>query len=173
MGLCSFMSFCFYPPKVGTTPSRWGTPSTEDTRWCPNSAGVISPLYGSARTSSRFILRLCDMIRVEAVEKFDLIRHHIIIIIKNWIKQIFSLSLLLCPVTSMHIWSGVCVGRLGRRVAVKVLKSGAGFTQAGEDELALLRCVSDRLLVNLLSERSVCQIFFSVISLEHHSLPIF
>ncbi|XP_032375699.1 SRSF protein kinase 3 [Etheostoma spectabile] len=32
--------------------------------------------------------------------------------------------------------------RLGRRVAVKVLKSGAGFTQAGQDELALLRCAS-------------------------------
>nr|XP_040050308.1 SRSF protein kinase 3 [Gasterosteus aculeatus aculeatus] len=32
--------------------------------------------------------------------------------------------------------------RLGRRVAVKVLKSGDGFTQAGQDELALLRCAS-------------------------------
>ncbi|XP_029291903.1 SRSF protein kinase 3 isoform X2 [Cottoperca gobio] len=32
--------------------------------------------------------------------------------------------------------------RLGRRVAVKVLKSGAGFTQAGQDELVLLRCAS-------------------------------
>ncbi|XP_070765803.1 SRSF protein kinase 3 [Enoplosus armatus] len=32
--------------------------------------------------------------------------------------------------------------RLGRRVAVKVLKSGAGFAQAGQDELALLRCAS-------------------------------
>ncbi|TKS77064.1 SRSF protein kinase 3 [Collichthys lucidus] len=31
--------------------------------------------------------------------------------------------------------------RLGLRVAVKVLKSGDGFTQAGQDELALLRCV--------------------------------
>uniref|UniRef100_A0A673CH04 non-specific serine/threonine protein kinase n=1 Tax=Sphaeramia orbicularis TaxID=375764 RepID=A0A673CH04_9TELE len=30
--------------------------------------------------------------------------------------------------------------RLGRHVAVKVLKSGAGFTQAGHDELTLLRC---------------------------------
>ncbi|XP_054642502.1 SRSF protein kinase 3 [Dunckerocampus dactyliophorus] len=29
---------------------------------------------------------------------------------------------------------------LGRRVAVKVLKSGASFTQAGQDELTLLRC---------------------------------
>ncbi|XP_030589946.1 SRSF protein kinase 3 isoform X2 [Archocentrus centrarchus] len=36
---------------------------------------------------------------------------------------------------------GLCQDlKLGRRVAVKVLKSGAGFTQAGEDELALLRC---------------------------------
>ncbi|KAM9350282.1 SRSF protein kinase 3 [Symphorus nematophorus] len=32
--------------------------------------------------------------------------------------------------------------RLGLRVAVKVLKSGPGFTQAGQDELALLRCAS-------------------------------
>ncbi|XP_069550157.1 SRSF protein kinase 3 isoform X1 [Brachyistius frenatus] len=32
--------------------------------------------------------------------------------------------------------------RLDRHVAVKVLKSGAGFTQAGQDELALLRCAS-------------------------------
>ncbi|XP_040009364.1 SRSF protein kinase 3 [Xiphias gladius] len=32
--------------------------------------------------------------------------------------------------------------RLGRHVAVKVLKSGAGFAQAGQDELALLRCAS-------------------------------
>nr|XP_046254088.1 SRSF protein kinase 3 [Scatophagus argus] len=32
--------------------------------------------------------------------------------------------------------------RQGLRVAVKVLKSGAGFTQAGQDELALLRCAS-------------------------------
>ncbi|KAM9785892.1 LOW QUALITY PROTEIN: SRSF protein kinase 3 [Neosynchiropus ocellatus] len=32
--------------------------------------------------------------------------------------------------------------RLGQHVAVKVLKSGDGFTQAGQDELALLRCVS-------------------------------
>lgn len=32
--------------------------------------------------------------------------------------------------------------RSGRHVAVKVLKSGAGFTQAGQDELKLLRCVS-------------------------------
>ncbi|XP_068162365.1 SRSF protein kinase 3 isoform X2 [Antennarius striatus] len=30
--------------------------------------------------------------------------------------------------------------RLGLRVAVKVLKSGTNFTQAGQDELALLRC---------------------------------
>ncbi|XP_018530846.1 SRSF protein kinase 3 isoform X2 [Lates calcarifer] len=32
--------------------------------------------------------------------------------------------------------------RLGQHVAVKVLKSGAGFTQAGQDELSLLRCAS-------------------------------
>ncbi|KAG5282630.1 hypothetical protein AALO_G00058110 [Alosa alosa] len=32
--------------------------------------------------------------------------------------------------------------RSGRRVAVKVLKSGTGFTQAGQDELTLLRCAS-------------------------------
>ncbi|XP_061114545.1 SRSF protein kinase 3 isoform X2 [Conger conger] len=31
--------------------------------------------------------------------------------------------------------------RLSKEVAVKVLKSGAGFTQAAQDELALLRCV--------------------------------
>ncbi|XP_055366282.1 SRSF protein kinase 3 [Betta splendens] len=50
--------------------------------------------------------------------------------------------------------------RAGRRVAVKVLKSGAGFTQAGQDELALLRCVggpvrrhpSGRRIVQLLDE---------------------
>ncbi|XP_037540469.1 SRSF protein kinase 3-like [Nematolebias whitei] len=47
-----------------------------------------------------------------------------------------------------------------RRVAVKVLKSGAGFTQAGQDELALLRCASalagrhhsSRRIVQLLDE---------------------
>uniref|UniRef100_UPI0037E938CD SRSF protein kinase 3 n=1 Tax=Semicossyphus pulcher TaxID=241346 RepID=UPI0037E938CD len=39
------------------------------------------------------------------------------------------------------VW--LCVDHiLGRRVAVKVLKSGAGFTQAGQDELTLLRCAS-------------------------------
>ncbi|XP_054464606.1 SRSF protein kinase 3 [Anoplopoma fimbria] len=50
--------------------------------------------------------------------------------------------------------------RLGRRVAVKVLKSGAGFTEAGQDELALLRCASgpmsrhpsSRRIVQLLDE---------------------
>ncbi|XP_034552118.1 SRSF protein kinase 3 [Notolabrus celidotus] len=49
---------------------------------------------------------------------------------------------------------------LGRRVAVKVLKSGAGFTQAGQDELALLRCAggptsrhpSSQRIVQLLDE---------------------
>ncbi|XP_063063845.1 SRSF protein kinase 3 [Engraulis encrasicolus] len=39
------------------------------------------------------------------------------------------------------VW--LCVDlRSGRRVAVKVLKSGEGFTQAGQDELTLLRCAS-------------------------------
>ncbi|KAM6976883.1 SRSF protein kinase 3 [Aplochiton taeniatus] len=39
------------------------------------------------------------------------------------------------------VW--LCVDlRLARRVAVKVLKSGAGFTLAGQDELTLLRCAS-------------------------------
>ncbi|KAM3872183.1 SRSF protein kinase 3 [Diretmus argenteus] len=50
--------------------------------------------------------------------------------------------------------------RLGRRVAVKVLKSGPGFTQAGQDEVALLRCAggaaarhpSGRRIVQLLDE---------------------
>ncbi|XP_060914568.1 SRSF protein kinase 3 [Labrus mixtus] len=49
---------------------------------------------------------------------------------------------------------------LGLRVAVKVLKSGADFTQAGQDELALLRCASgpasrhpsSRRIVQLLDE---------------------
>ncbi|XP_026224432.1 SRSF protein kinase 3 [Anabas testudineus] len=45
--------------------------------------------------------------------------------------------------------------RLGRRVAVKVLKSGAGFTQAGQDELALLRCVSGPLSRHPSSQRIV------------------
>ncbi|KAM4563926.1 SRSF protein kinase 3 isoform 1-T2 [Odontesthes bonariensis] len=48
----------------------------------------------------------------------------------------------------------------GRRVAVKVLKSGAGFAEAGRDELALLRCAggpgarlpSSRRIVQLLDE---------------------
>lgn len=52
-------------PQVGTTPSRLGTPSTKDTRWCLNSAGVISLLCGSARTSGRFIVRWYKMIRWE------------------------------------------------------------------------------------------------------------
>ncbi|KAK2885798.1 hypothetical protein Q8A67_016635 [Cirrhinus molitorella] len=39
------------------------------------------------------------------------------------------------------VW--LCIDlRSGRHVAVKVLKSGAGFTQAGQDELTLLRCAS-------------------------------
>ncbi|KAM9752693.1 SRSF protein kinase 3 isoform 3-T3 [Menidia menidia] len=39
------------------------------------------------------------------------------------------------------VW--LCVDlKSGRRVAVKVLKSGPGFAQAGQDELALLRCAA-------------------------------
>ncbi|KAB5546445.1 hypothetical protein PHYPO_G00072100 [Pangasianodon hypophthalmus] len=39
------------------------------------------------------------------------------------------------------VW--LCVDlRSGRHVALKVLKSGSGFTQAGQDELSLLRCAS-------------------------------
>ncbi|XP_075882156.1 SRSF protein kinase 3 [Nelusetta ayraudi] len=53
--------------------------------------------------------------------------------------------------------------RLGLHVAVKVLKSGEGFTQAGQDELALLRCASgptgrhpdSRRIVGLLDEFKV------------------
>ncbi|XP_031421724.1 SRSF protein kinase 3 [Clupea harengus] len=53
--------------------------------------------------------------------------------------------------------------RLGMCVAVKVLKSGTGFTQAGEDELTLLRCASgptarhphSRHIVQLLDEFKV------------------
>lgn len=51
--------------------------------------------------------------------------------------------------TETRIWPGVCVSRLGLHVAVKVLKSGDGFTQAGQDELALLRCVSHLFFVCL------------------------
>ncbi|KAM9506964.1 SRSF protein kinase 3-like isoform 2-T4 [Salvelinus alpinus] len=45
--------------------------------------------------------------------------------------------------------------RLGRRVAVKVLKSGEGFTQAGQDELTLLRCASGPTARHLQSRRIV------------------
>ncbi|XP_035378518.1 SRSF protein kinase 3 isoform X1 [Electrophorus electricus] len=39
------------------------------------------------------------------------------------------------------VW--LCVDlRSGKHVAVKILKSGSGFTQAGQDELTLLRCAS-------------------------------
>uniref|UniRef100_A0A3P9JJP7 non-specific serine/threonine protein kinase n=1 Tax=Oryzias latipes TaxID=8090 RepID=A0A3P9JJP7_ORYLA len=38
------------------------------------------------------------------------------------------------------VW--LCSDLSGQRVAVKVLKSGAGFSQAGQDETALLRCAS-------------------------------
>ncbi|XP_071331631.1 SRSF protein kinase 3 [Trachinotus anak] len=45
--------------------------------------------------------------------------------------------------------------RLHRHVAVKVLKSGAGFTQAGQDELALLRCVNGPISRHPSSQRIV------------------
>ncbi|KAL1020763.1 hypothetical protein UPYG_G00004360 [Umbra pygmaea] len=45
--------------------------------------------------------------------------------------------------------------RLGRRVAVKVLKSGEGFTQAGEDEVTLLRCTSGPMARHPYSRRIV------------------
>ncbi|XP_024239585.1 SRSF protein kinase 2-like isoform X5 [Oncorhynchus tshawytscha] len=47
------------------------------------------------------------------------------------------------------------VAVLGRRVAVKVLKSGEGFTQAGQDELTLLRCASGPTARHLRSRRIV------------------
>ncbi|XP_029580467.1 SRSF protein kinase 2 isoform X1 [Salmo trutta] len=47
------------------------------------------------------------------------------------------------------------VAVLGRRVAVKVLKSGEGFTQAGQDELTLLRCASGPTARHLQSRRIV------------------
>ncbi|KAM7410856.1 hypothetical protein PAMA_021019 [Pampus argenteus] len=57
------------------------------------------------------------------------------------------------------VWLCLDLSR-GRHVAVKVLKSGAGFAQAGQDELALLRCTggplsrhpSSRRIVQLLDE---------------------
>ncbi|KAM3617649.1 uncharacterized protein V6R79_009258 [Siganus canaliculatus] len=56
--------------------------------------------------------------------------------------------------------------RLGLHVAVKVLKSGPGFSQAGQDELTLLRCASgptsrhpsSRTIVKLLDEFKVAGI---------------
>nr|XP_046220386.1 SRSF protein kinase 2-like isoform X5 [Oncorhynchus gorbuscha] len=47
------------------------------------------------------------------------------------------------------------VAVFGRRVAVKVLKSGEGFTQAGQDELTLLRCASGPTARHLQSRRIV------------------
>lgn len=38
---------------------------------------------------------------------------------------------------------------------MKVLKSGAGFTQAGQDELSLLRCVSDLFCYSILTSYAV------------------
>ncbi|XP_047459607.1 SRSF protein kinase 3 [Mugil cephalus] len=52
------------------------------------------------------------------------------------------------------VW--LCVDlRLGRQVAVKVLKSGAGFAQAGQDELAILRCAGGPLARHSSSQRIV------------------
>ncbi|XP_026055238.1 SRSF protein kinase 3 isoform X2 [Carassius auratus] len=52
------------------------------------------------------------------------------------------------------VW--LCIDlRSGRHVAVKVLKSGAGFTQAGQDELTLLRCASGPTARNPLKDRIV------------------
>ncbi|XP_065142294.1 SRSF protein kinase 3 [Paramisgurnus dabryanus] len=52
------------------------------------------------------------------------------------------------------VW--LCIDlRSGRHVAVKVLKSGAGFTQAGQDEVTLLRCASGPTARNPLKERIV------------------
>ncbi|XP_056589052.1 SRSF protein kinase 3 isoform X1 [Triplophysa dalaica] len=52
------------------------------------------------------------------------------------------------------VW--LCIDlRSGRHVAVKVLKSGAGFTQAGQDELKLLRCASGPTARNPLKEHIV------------------
>lgn len=89
-----------------------------DTRFCQSWVGVISLLYGSALTSGTETL--CS--------------HHISIHFRvlSCISVYMFLKVLKC--------SWFC--RSGRHVAVKVLKSGAGFTQAGQDELTLLRCVS-------------------------------
>ncbi|TRZ01094.1 hypothetical protein DNTS_029972 [Danionella cerebrum] len=52
------------------------------------------------------------------------------------------------------VW--LCIDlRSGRHVAVKVLKSGVGFTQAGQDELALLRCASSPAICNPLKRQIV------------------
>ncbi|XP_036447636.1 SRSF protein kinase 3 [Colossoma macropomum] len=52
------------------------------------------------------------------------------------------------------VW--LCVDlRSGRHVAVKILKSGSGFTQAGQDELTLLRCASGPTARNPLKGRIV------------------
>uniref|UniRef100_A0A8C1YUB4 non-specific serine/threonine protein kinase n=1 Tax=Cyprinus carpio TaxID=7962 RepID=A0A8C1YUB4_CYPCA len=59
------------------------------------------------------------------------------------------------------VW--LCIDlRSGMHVAVKVLKSGAGFTQAGQDELTLLRCVSLSLSLSLVLYLS------SILILDHY-----
>lgn len=103
---------------MGITRSRWKMCLIRDTRFCQSWVGVISLLCGSALTSGTETL--CS--------------HH---------------SIYAFPCTEAYKCLYVCKScscswfcRLGRHVAVKVLKSGAGFTQAGQDELTLLRCVS-------------------------------
>ncbi|GAA6089373.1 SRSF protein kinase 3 [Tachysurus ichikawai] len=52
------------------------------------------------------------------------------------------------------VW--LCVDlRSGRYVAVKILKSGSGFSQAGQDELSLLRCASSPTVCHPLRGRIV------------------
>lgn len=55
---------------------------------------------------------------------------------------VFAPQYLCVSVSKCFLSVHVHGSRSGRHVAVKVLKSGAGFTQAGQDELTLLRCVS-------------------------------
>lgn len=101
---------------MGITQSRWEMCLIRDTRFCQSWVGVISLLYGSALTSGTETL--CS--------------HHSIYVFQC--TEAYVRVFLKCSC------SWFC--RSGRHVAVKVLKSGAGFTQAGQDELTLLRCVS-------------------------------
>ncbi|XP_036802689.1 SRSF protein kinase 2 isoform X6 [Oncorhynchus mykiss] len=67
----------------------------------------------------------------------------------------FSTVWLCLDLRFIHYVAVLCMCRLGRRVAVKVLKSGEGFTQAGQDELTLLRCASGPTVRHLQSRRIV------------------